>query len=73
MELKEIVNLRKLREFVDSTPDDDRCEICPLRGVCTSLEEFRACLASKILGDEDDAHDILYDKISYEVDENENA
>lgn len=49
MELKEIVNLRKLREYLDDSLDDEKCEFCPLRDICTSLPEFENCIAENIL------------------------
>lgn len=63
MELKEIVNLRKVREYYDDTLKDELCNECPFRDICTCIDsknEFSNCIVEKILGLEDD-HQDLYD------------
>lgn len=63
MELKEIVNLRKLGEFYDDTLPEELCEVCPLRGVCGSASNkpvVSECLIERMLGISEDHRD-LYD------------
>ena len=63
MELKEIVNLRKLGEFYDDTLPEELCEVCPLRGVCGSASNkpvMSECLIEQMLGISEDHRD-LYD------------
>lgn len=63
MELKEIVNLRKLGEFYDDTLPEELCETCPLRDVCGSASNkpvMSECLIERMLGISEDHRD-LYD------------
>ena len=63
MELKEIVNLRKVREYYDDSLTEELCEFCPCRTVCNEQEfksKFNPCLLERILGIEYDNRD-LYD------------
>lgn len=59
MELREIVNLRKLQEYVDDTLEEERCEFCPFRYSCAGKSEFTLCLIAGMLNEVDDRD--LYD------------
>jgi len=63
MELKEVVNLRKLREYYDSTLPDEFCNQCPMRSACKDYSrkpELYECLIEMMLGIVGDHRD-LYD------------
>ena len=59
MELKEIVNLRKLSEYFDDVLPDEKCIMCPFRCVCCGSSEM-GCLAKQMLSSHEDTKD-LYD------------
>lgn len=50
MELKEVVNLRKLREHYESTSSDELCATCPFRDVCLTHDSKISCILVKMLG-----------------------
>lgn len=63
MELKEIVNLRKLREYYDSTLPEELCNECPMRNVCRDCGNkptWTECTIENMLGIVGDHRD-LYD------------
>lgn len=60
MELREIVNLRKLNEYFDNVLPEEQCYVCPLRCVCPGNVQELGCLAKKMLNEVDDMRD-LYD------------
>lgn len=60
MELKEIVNLRKLSEYFDDVLPEEQCYCCPLRDLCPgNMQEFK-CLAKRMFNKTEDMRD-LYD------------
>lgn len=70
MELKEIVNLRKLKEFYNETLPEEQCDLCPLRNLCPeNMQEF-GCLAKMMLRENEDNRDI-YDLERDELEESE--
>lgn len=50
MELKEVVNLRKLREYYESSLNSELCVACPFRDVCSSYGVKTLCILTKMLG-----------------------
>lgn len=60
MELKEVVNLRKLKEFFSSCDRDYCHETCPFRSFCNDLPHFPNCICDKMLNGNPDFCD-LYD------------
>ena len=44
MELKEVVNLRKLKEFCDETLPVEQCDVCPFRRLCLGNNKEFGCL-----------------------------
>lgn len=50
MELKEVVNLRKLRDYYEGLPQDRLCAACPFRDICTYAGTYVSCILVKMLG-----------------------
>lgn len=63
MELKEVVNLRKLREYYESSSNDGLCAVCPFRDVCASNRTHVSCILVKMLGINEHEQD-LYEMLS---------
>ena len=75
MELKEVVNLRKLKEFCDETLPDEQCDVCPFRRLCLgNNKEFGClefgCLVKQMLFQYEDNRDI-YDLERAELEESD--
>lgn len=53
MDLKEIVNLRKLREYYENTLEAELCEYCPCRTICDIYDRqensYTLCIIEKML------------------------
>lgn len=70
MELKEVVNLRKLKEFCDETLPDEQCDVCPFRRLCLGNNKEFGCLVKQMLFQHEDNRDI-YDLERAELEESD--
>ena len=70
MELKEVVNLRKLKEFCDETLPDAQCDVCPFRRLCLGNNKEFGCLVKQMLFQYEDNRDI-YDLERAELEESD--